>query len=329
MLLLLVVRLTIWYIDDNYSYLFQSIPNKKYFICANLFNSERILDDWTKQVLRLTDHIGKDNVYISIFENGDSNDTTLIKLNKFREDLISKQINNTINTTKYYYKQNYTRIPFLASVRNGALNPLHSLGWDLNNTQVIFLNDIIFDYQDILKLIFTNNNDYDMACGMDFYDHFYDNWISKLINSESFKYYFPFLFDKRGQRRMINGDPFRVFCCWNGVASIKGSVLKDIRFRAHVNGDDSSECSLLCVDMFMKGFNKIIVNPTLKFFYEYRFYYRQRYMHQILRKSFTYFYYYFVDFFRYEYEDIDNFSSDLKLHPGVIDYINMFKLKEY
>jgi len=245
MLLLLILRLSIWLIDDNFSQYFQSIPNKKYFICANLYNSEIILDDWTKQVLRLTDHIGKDNVYISVFENGDSNDTTRSKLNKFQEDLISKQINNTINTTKYYYKQNYTRIPFLALVRNGALNPLHSLGWDLNNTQVIFLNDIIFDYQDILKLIFTNNNDYDMACGMDFYDHFYDTWISLSISSEYTENFFPFYFDKRNQRRVINGDPFRVFCCWNGVASIKGSVLKDIKFRAHKNGDDSSECSLL------------------------------------------------------------------------------------
>jgi len=335
MLLLLIIRLSIWLIDDNFSQYFQSIPNKKYFICANMYNTNIIIDEWKKQTfllaLHLSNHVGVDNVFVSVFENSDSIDMTKYELYLFKEKLDANKIPNFMNIDKYYNKQSYTRIPFLAMLRNGALNPLFYINWDLNDTQVIFLNDIIFDYRDVLKLIATNNNDYDMACGMDFYDYFYDTWISKLINAENFQFYFPFFYDQRAQRRIINGDNLRVFCCWNGVASIKGAVFKDIRFRTHEFSDEESECSLLCVDMFTKGFNKIVMNPNVNIFYEYKHYYNHRYKFQIFRNPFNYFYYYFEGFFKHafqhEYEDIDNFSSDIKLHPKLEEYVNKFKLK--
>jgi len=324
--ILIFIKISMWIINDNYIHMFQSVPNKKYFICANLYNSDIILDDWTKQVKNLAEYLGKDNVHISIFENGDSNDTTASMLNKFEEELNNKQINNTINTTQYYYKQSYTRIPFLALLRNGAINPLYSLGWDLNQTQIIFLNDIIFSYTDILKLIKTNNNDYDMACGLDFYNVFYDTWISRGIDGDGFMRYFPQLIDKRAQRRVVNGDNIRVFCCWNGVASIRGSVMKDIQFRAHKNNDLASECSLLCVDMWVKGFNKIVVNPNLWFMYEYKYYYRHKYLYPMFVHRISYFWYYFKEFFRPEYEDFDNFTNDITLHPVLIDYMYNYML---
>lgn len=70
------------------------------------------------------------------------------------------------------------RIQFLAHARNMALEPLQSPdnsiripNWQ-EYTKVIFLNDIVFRWQDIVNLIATRvegeEEGYDMACAMDY-----------------------------------------------------------------------------------------------------------------------------------------------------------------
>ncbi|ODQ70985.1 hypothetical protein LIPSTDRAFT_5732 [Lipomyces starkeyi NRRL Y-11557] len=56
---------------------------RKYFIAANLWNNEAILDQWGKELIRAIEILGSENVYISIVEN-DSEDRTPEKLGAVR-----------------------------------------------------------------------------------------------------------------------------------------------------------------------------------------------------------------------------------------------------
>ena len=73
------------------------------------------------------------------------------------------------------------RIQYIADARNTALEPLQSANATvrLDNhytySKVIFLNDIIFSYESIVRLIATRLDgdtslppDYDLACAMDY-----------------------------------------------------------------------------------------------------------------------------------------------------------------
>ena len=79
--------------------------SKKYFLCANLFNNENIIRDWTQQLMNLINYLGKENVYVSIFENGDSTDNTRDKLIEFKYKLDALGINNSILVDRVYDKQ--------------------------------------------------------------------------------------------------------------------------------------------------------------------------------------------------------------------------------
>lgn len=77
----------------------------------------------------------------------------------------------------------YTRIDFLSRLRNRAFNLMYNTSnFDYQNTKVIYINDIIYTYEDIVKLLATNNEDYDAVCAMDFNIYFYDTWASADLN---------------------------------------------------------------------------------------------------------------------------------------------------
>ncbi len=59
-------------------------PREKYYIASNLYNNELILPGWIYQMKKLIKYLGKDNVYLSIYENGDSTDNTVTYLNEFK-----------------------------------------------------------------------------------------------------------------------------------------------------------------------------------------------------------------------------------------------------
>jgi hypothetical protein len=286
-----------FFIQDNYlPKSFQnSIRQKKYFICANLFNNEKILDDWTSEMLKLVDYLGKENVYISILENGDSTDGTISKLNDFQSILNDSQIKNKIISSKIYHKQTMTRIPFLVELRNRVIEPMISeIDWMFDEFLIIYFNDIIYKWQDIVKLIMTNNMNYDITCGLDFYFVFYDKWVSRDLDGRQVRNYFPYFIDKTAQEQVLNEEPVRVFSCWNGVAVLNPEPFKDyhnFKFRAN-NSIMQSECFLLCYDYWVQGFNRVLINPNLKFTYDYFYYYTIKYGEPFLKIP-SYFYYYF------------------------------------
>jgi hypothetical protein len=61
-------------------------------------------------------------------------------------------------------------IEYLANLRNLAMEPLVTQGaYD----RVLFSNDVFVEAESIVELLNTKGGDYDMACGLDFYNRGY------------------------------------------------------------------------------------------------------------------------------------------------------------
>ena len=91
---------------------------------------------------------------------------------------------------------------------------------NFNKTRILFLNDIIYNYEDIIRLIGTNGRDYDVVCPLDFYNNgaFYDTCVSIDLNGVYFNPYFPFTYDFILGDLIINEEVGRGFFLleWNG-----------------------------------------------------------------------------------------------------------------
>ncbi len=129
--------------------------------------------------------VGEQNVFVSIVE-GDSKDNTKALLGLFSKQLERRGIPHRIisedtSTHWWPYKTAPERIGFLAKVRNRALEPISSDNSTIRlldhdtYTKVIFLNDIYYTYQSIVRLLATRLDgdaslppDYDLACATDF-----------------------------------------------------------------------------------------------------------------------------------------------------------------
>jgi len=170
----------------------------KYFIAVNLHNNEAILPDFVKELRLLIFHrefylvipshadyaiVGRHDVFLSIYESN-SEDETQTLLHGFNESMAKLEVNHRILSVQgdpggqWPYGSAPERIQFLAHARNMALEPLQSSdnsirlpNWQ-EYTKVIFLNDIVFQWQDVANLINTRvegeEEGYDMACAMDY-----------------------------------------------------------------------------------------------------------------------------------------------------------------
>ncbi|CAO3607639.1 unnamed protein product [Cunninghamella echinulata] len=161
----------------------------KIYIAANLYNNEKIIDNWTYQIKKLIQYYGTNNIYVSIFENG-STDNTRNALREFKEYLLDAQVHHTIildDRPKYFIEARITR---LAELRNIVLQPLRQMQKEKNNDQeliydkILFLNDIWFNWKDAVELISSRNGDYDAICSMDFYGEYYDMFATREINGK-------------------------------------------------------------------------------------------------------------------------------------------------
>ena len=282
-----------------------SSSNTTFYITATLVNVENIIRDYIKEMIKLINYLGKENIIISIVENNDSYDNTTIYLEEFKNYLDEQKIIN-----KFYFEhdvvdsredkllfmehnEGYMRIKFLSQLRNKCLEFLYDIpNLNFSNIKILFFNDIIFEYENIINLLSTNNEDYDAVCGLDFYDIFYDSWVSIDLSGYSLRHDFPFFVNKEGQDLVINHKPIRVFSCWNGVMAFTAEPLKDkkIQFRYELNPDREipyflntdqqynyeSECTYFHIDLFSVGYTKKFINPDVRVAYEYKYYYLQK-----------------------------------------------------
>ena len=325
-----------------------SSKNKKFFIATNIFNMEILMDFYISQMKQLINYLGETNVIVSIVENGDSKDKTREHLIDFRKYLNDRKIinkfvlNHEIDDIR---KKNYCslkisrlRIEYYAKLRNKCLELLYELpDIDFNNTVVIFFNDVIFRYEDIINLLSTNYEDYDAVCGFDFhFSFYYDRWVTIDLDGEGLSKYFPYFINKEGQDLVINHQPIRVFSCWNGVIAFKALPLKDkrIQFRSKKNPslpketikDPSeiyltyyeSECTYFNIDLFSLGYTKIFINPNVKVSYEYNNYFNSKFFISLFKHFSNYFFLYFLGLIKKRNKYMSNYSDNkIKLNNAL------------
>ena len=282
-------------------------------------NIESIMDNYIKQMKKLINYLGYQNVIISIIENGDSKDQTRQYLKEFQEFLnrnkiinellLNHEIDDPRSKIVPFIRNSPLRIKFYAKLRNRCFDLLYKLhNIDFNNLKIIFFNDIVFEYEDIINLLSTNNEDYDAVCGLDFSDVFYDRWVSIDLDGNSLKPNFPFFINKQAQDLIVNHNPVRVFSCWNGVIAFNATPLKDkkIQFRYKENNNTrkykinneqkvnyESECTYFHIDLFSLGYTKKFINPDVRVTYYHLNYVKRKYYYPFFKDILSYFKLYF------------------------------------
>ena len=303
------IKLWVHYNDKTKTLPIATSKNTMFFIAATIHNMEKTIDDFIIEMKKLIDYLGKDNIIISFMENGDSTDKTRERLVDFMTYLNETEIvyriiidheidDPRMNETDplQSLEDNFLtnlRIQFYSELRNRCLDFIYEIpNLNFSNTKVIFFNDIIFEYENIINLLSTNNEDYDAVCGLDFYDCFYDSWVSIDLSGYSLRHDFPYFVNKEGQDLVINHKPVRVFSCWNGVMAFTAEPLKNkkIQFRYELNPNREiqyflntdqqfnyeSECTYFNIDLHSLGYQKRFINPEVRVAYEYKYYYLQK-----------------------------------------------------
>jgi alpha-1,3-mannosyltransferase len=145
----------------------------KYFFAINLYNSFDIIPDLFATLFRVSSILGFQNVYVSIYENG-STDQTKALLRIFDALCRSVGLRVKIQTSMRTRGAFNHRIEYLAEVRNAAFVPLH----ELRNTEneyfdsIIFMNDILPCVDDLLELIWqSRRNNAGITCATDYMFH--------------------------------------------------------------------------------------------------------------------------------------------------------------
>ena len=306
-------------------------PQTMYYISSVIYNIEPIIKDWIDEMKNLIDYLGPENVIVSIYENGDSIDKTRKYLDFFESYLINHKVVNVINLEKIEEKEGVDRIRFLARLRNRSLDLLYKIGdLDFSNTKIIFINDIIYRFEDIIKLLATNNGNYDSVCAMDYYESFYDTWASIGLDGKQFRRYFPYFYNKEQQDAYINGEPIRTFSCWNGVTIINAKAFEDRDKLFFRNGKKirQSECTLLHADMYFMGYRKVFVNTQIAVAYTYEYYYKNHYLYPWTKNLITYFYYYFkYGFIKRNYNLTNLVDNDIEMDDNLDQVVLEYMIK--
>ncbi|KZS96930.1 hypothetical protein SISNIDRAFT_450700 [Sistotremastrum niveocremeum HHB9708] len=280
---------------SRYSSLSSSQTNDTLFLAINLHNAAPILPAFLYSLSEFLTFVGPHRVHVSIYENG-STDATPILLRLLATLLDQLGTPHTIlakgsevRIADPTMKHKGGRIPVLAYVRNEALAPLTSK--KVKAAQVLFMNDVIWCPADALEVLYQKDRQgADMTCSVDWEsDIVYDRWVIRAISGRAFylvsdlSAYFhsiwrlfrrpvpPVLPDDPTSRELFERDlPMQVFSCWNGMAAISADVFLppfNVHFRTAHNDlkqkglktDKESECFLICVDLWKKGFGKIAV----------------------------------------------------------------------
>ncbi|OJJ43270.1 hypothetical protein ASPZODRAFT_136484 [Penicilliopsis zonata CBS 506.65] len=250
--------------------------NEKVFIAASIYDNGGSLAGgrWGDGIVELIDLLGRDNVFLSIYENdsGQKGETALRELEKrvtcekaivIEEHLDLYSLPTVIIPGG---EKRVKRIEYLAEVRNRALRPLVE-NPERRFDKLLYVNDVVFDPLDALQLLFsTNANEegvaqYRAACAVDFINpfKFYDTYATRDLQGYSMGVpFFPwFTSAGKGDSRqdVLDGkDAVRVRSCWGGMVAFDARYFQQtnspVRFRS---GNDlfweASECCLIHADI--------------------------------------------------------------------------------
>ncbi|KAL7414687.1 cryptococcal mannosyltransferase 1-domain-containing protein [Mrakia frigida] len=266
-----------------------SSSKHQYFFAINLYNSFDVIPDIFATLFRVAAILGYSNVYVSIYENG-STDQTKALLRIFDALAQVAGLRVEIRTSMRTRGAFNHRIEYLAEVRNAALVPLHELreNKQIVFDSIVFMNDILPCVDDLLELIWqSRRQNAGITCASDYMFHddigspvFYDNWVARDINGTALENA-PFenvFHHPESSRRFQNHLPVQVQSCWNGVAVLDPAPFyaqPHVRFRmANLAAGEcsASECSLICNDYTKAGYGRIMMVPRVKLAYDNKVY---------------------------------------------------------
>lgn len=145
----------------------------KYFFAINLYNSFDVIPDIFATLFRVAAILGYHNVYVSIYENG-STDQTKALLKIFDAIAGTAGLRVEIRTSMRTRGAFNHRIEYLAEVRNAALVPLHELRESKQEVfdSIVFMNDVLPCVDDLLELIWqSRRQNAGITCASDYMFH--------------------------------------------------------------------------------------------------------------------------------------------------------------
>ena len=178
--------------QDEMRNLKRSFPpdNHKYFFAINLYNSFDVIPDLLATLFRVGSILGYQNVFVSIYENG-STDQTPALLRVFDALMRSVGMRVIIRSSNRKRGRHAHRIEYLAEVRNSAMTPLIELRDSENEyfDSIIFMNDVLPCVDDVLELIWqSRRQNAGVTCAADYMYHdeivSEPNYLSFKITSE-------------------------------------------------------------------------------------------------------------------------------------------------
>lgn len=296
--------------DADFAQLVREERKLRIYIAADLHNAEGVIRHWVLELLFFVKQLPKENVFVSVYDSASTDATPAWIRTLDRVLSYQGIPHRVVTDAAGGRLQGQHRIDFMATIRNKALEPLGVFaGYERNLLRhdgsgqdtfapprtrvptipptgggtfdrVVFLNDVFFCARDIVRLLVHNA---DVACGMD-YDlnvpymrawlerepQFYDTWVARDMEGRQLAKAPPHFRGSGDQRRLREGRPIQVQCCWNGIAVMNAEPFhKGLRFRHVVSGDEckASECSHICNDMWRNGYGRILVDPLVKVAY--------------------------------------------------------------
>lgn len=273
-----------------------SQPPERIYIASMHFNNERVIrDHWGPAVVQLSKLLGKDNVFVSVYESG-SWDKTKRELNKMAMELENMGIPHRVEMSESTHKdeienpnkgegwidtprgkRELRRIPFLAKLRNRTLQDLIDLQKKGQHfDKVLFLNDVVFTTDDVLKLLGTNGGDYAAACSLDFSrpPEYYDTFALRDASGYAHAMHtWPYFKSSVSRNALVNHvDAVPVASCWNGIVAMPTEPFTSsskLRFRGipdslaehHLEG---CECCLIHADNPLSKTRGVYLNPRVR-----------------------------------------------------------------
>jgi len=274
-------------------------PSERIYIASLHWNSESILRSrWNTALVHLAESLGPENIYVSIYESGSWDDSKDALRELDRElDRIGVQRNITLSATTHQDEISVTpvgdgwidtprgnkglrRIPYLARLRNLALQPLEDLSKEgITFNKILFVDDAVFTAKDALTLLNTNGGSYAAACALDFSipPWYYDTFALRDLDGHGhLMQTWPFFRSSVSRDAMVSFLPVPVASCWNGMVSMAAEPFLSstpLRFRgipdslaiSHLEG---SECCLIHADNPLSAQKGVYLNPNVRLGYD-------------------------------------------------------------
>ncbi|KAI4637920.1 hypothetical protein J4E83_000738 [Alternaria metachromatica] len=268
---------------------------KRIYIASQHWNDARLLrEHWNNALVALVQELGVENVFVSIYESG-SYDYTKGVLEELDAALEPLQVKRSIQLSDRSHADEIAqqptdhgwikasdgetylrRMPFLATIRNHVFEPLERLAAEGEQFDtILFLNDVVFTPEDVLRLLDTNGGHYAAACSIDFKKppQFYDTFaLRDSSGHEALMQTWPYFRSYASRHAAEKLLPVPVSSCWNGIVAmpiepflasppLRFRGIPDSLAKSHV---EASECCLIHADNPLSASKGVFLNPNVR-----------------------------------------------------------------